>query len=177
MRTLKDSIMTVSAPQLDPAELLTPGAAVILDTETTDLGGRVIEVAVIDAATGGTLIDTLVDPQGAPIHPDAAAKHHISVDELAGAPTFAQIWPELDRTCRGRIVLAWNAPFDQAEIAADCIREHLPAPTWTWGCLMRLDASIHHTRWQSLDGGHRALGDTLAARTRLLGLADTSTAA
>ncbi|MCL2586088.1 MAG: hypothetical protein FWE35_26945, partial [Streptosporangiales bacterium] len=34
---------------------LEPGAAVILDTETTDLGGVAVEVAVIDAATGATL--------------------------------------------------------------------------------------------------------------------------
>ncbi|GGN40883.1 hypothetical protein [Streptomyces fuscichromogenes] len=43
-------------------ELLQPDAAVILDTETTDLDGQTIEVAVIDAATGKKLMDTLVRP-------------------------------------------------------------------------------------------------------------------
>lgn len=163
--------MTDTAVQISPAELLAPGVAVILDTETTDFGGRIIEIVVIDAATGATLLDSLVDPQGAPINPQAQQVHHIRADQLVGAPTFAQIWPRLDQTCADRIVTAWNAPFDQAEIDADCARERLPAPCWRWECLMRMDARIHHTAWQRLDGGHRALDDTLAARRRLLELA------
>jgi hypothetical protein len=43
-------------------ELLQPGAAVILDSETTDLPGQTVELAVIDAATGTKLMDTLVKP-------------------------------------------------------------------------------------------------------------------
>ena len=35
-----------------PAQLLEPGIGVILDTETTDLDGRIIEISIIDAATG-----------------------------------------------------------------------------------------------------------------------------
>jgi hypothetical protein len=47
-----------------------PGAAVILDTETTDLEGYVVEIAVLDAATGDVLLDTLVNP-GCPVQPAA----------------------------------------------------------------------------------------------------------
>ncbi|MGA4800511.1 hypothetical protein [Streptomyces lavendulocolor] len=39
-------------------QLLEPGAAVVLDTETTDLYGQTIELAVVDAATGKVLQDT-----------------------------------------------------------------------------------------------------------------------
>lgn len=159
-----------TTPTLRPADLLEPGAAVILDTETTDLGGRIIEIAVIDAASGVPLVDTLVDPQGEPINPQAQAVHGITCEQLVGAPTFGQIWAELDRSCVGRVVLAWNAPFDQAEVEAECQRNDLPAPGWAWQCLMRMDAALHHTSWRKLRGGHRALGDVRAARSRLISL-------
>lgn len=45
-----------------PAQLLAPGVGVILDTETTDLDGRIIEISIIDAATGAVLMDQLINP-------------------------------------------------------------------------------------------------------------------
>lgn len=42
--------------------MLQPDTAVIVDTETTDLGGVVIEIACIDAYDGRVLLDTLVNP-------------------------------------------------------------------------------------------------------------------
>ena len=68
----------------------TPGAAVILDTETTDLDGYVVEVAVLDAATGAVLLDTLVNP-GCPVQPAARWVHGIDDDQLAGAPPLAEV--------------------------------------------------------------------------------------
>lgn len=67
--------------------MLEPGRAVILDTETTDLHGAVCEIAVIDAATGGTLLDTLVNP-GVPIQPGAHAVHGISDSEVTADGIF-----------------------------------------------------------------------------------------
>ena len=62
-----------------PSQLLTPGVGVILDTETTDLDGRIIEISIIDAATGAVLMDQLVDPQGVPICAQAQTVHHLSL--------------------------------------------------------------------------------------------------
>lgn len=45
-----------------PEQLLEPGVGVILDTETTDLDGRIIEISIIDAATGTVLMDQLINP-------------------------------------------------------------------------------------------------------------------
>src|SRR5699024_3788327 len=74
-----------------------PGAAVVLDTETTGLGpeAAVIEVAALDAATGEVLLDTLVNPDGDQVEPAAAAVHGITEAELARAPTWPQVWPRL----------------------------------------------------------------------------------
>ena len=76
-----------------PEQLLEPGVGVILDTETTDLDGRIIEISIIDAATGTVLMDQLINPQGAPICAEARTVHHISPDDLATAPTFTQVRP------------------------------------------------------------------------------------
>lgn len=69
-----------------------PGAAVVLDTETTDLPGAVCELAVVDAATGATLIDTLVKPQ-TPITLGAHWVHGISDADLVDAPPWPQVLP------------------------------------------------------------------------------------
>jgi Exonuclease len=85
-----------------------PGAAVILDTETTDLDGYVVELAVLDAATGDVLLDTLIDP-GCPVQPGARRVHGISDEQLAGAPPLAEVWPRLLEITADRTVLAYNA--------------------------------------------------------------------
>ncbi|WP_197697277.1 exonuclease domain-containing protein [Streptomyces sp. 3214.6] len=63
-------------------ELLQPDAAVILDTETTDLPGQTVEIAVIDAATGKKLMDTLVKPTE-PISDGARWVHGITDEMVA----------------------------------------------------------------------------------------------
>jgi DNA polymerase III epsilon subunit-like protein len=155
--------------------MLEPGAAVILDTETTDLYGVVIELAVVDAATGETLLDTLVDPAGEPIAPGAYAVHGISAEQLAGAPSWAEVLPKLLQVTKNRQVLAYNADFDQSCIATTCSThgldlDHL-AEIGRWGCVMNRRSDWARTgRWLPLGGGHRALGDALAARDVLLGM-------
>ncbi|GGM22637.1 exonuclease domain-containing protein [Dactylosporangium sucinum] len=154
--------------------MLQPGAAVILDTETSDLFGAVIELAVIDAATGRKRLDTLVNPgPDHPIQDGAHAVHGITDADLADAPTWAQVLPRLKRATKGRTILAYNADYDATVIRADTARVGLAAGHLAddeqWGCVMlrRSDWS-RSPRWQRLGGGHRALDDTRAARQVLL---------
>jgi hypothetical protein len=88
---------------------LEPGRACVVDTETTDLDGIVVEIAVIDAATGQILLDTLVNPDGVPVEPGARAVHGISDEELAGAPRWADVVPDFLAAVDGRRILAFNA--------------------------------------------------------------------
>lgn len=153
-----------------------PAEAVILDTETTDLYGAIIEVAVIDAATGTTLINTLVDPGPISLNPEAITVHGITAQQLVGAPTWPQVWPPLAAATAGRRVLAYNAAYDHAVIAVDCARHHLHPRHLgnidTWDCLMnRRCADLEPGHRLALDGGHRALDDAHAARTVLHQLA------
>lgn len=102
--------------------VLAPDAAVILDTETTDLFGAICEIAVIDACTGKTLLDTLVD-HGVPIEP-AAAIHGLTDEQVSaeGVPAWPAVYKRLLRITKGRTICAYNADYDQAVIAADCAR-------------------------------------------------------
>lgn len=155
---------------------LEPGAAVVLDTETTDLDGVVVEIAVIDAATGQVLLDNLVNPDGVPVADGARAVHGISDEELAGAPRWADVAPDFLAAVSGRRILAYNAGFDHGRIAATHARADLDTaqlPRFSrWDCLMEAQSVwLRIGRWLRLGGGHRARGDAEAARQVLLRLA------
>ncbi len=140
-----------------------PGKAVILDTETTDLVGYIVEVAVLDAATGETLLDTLVNP-GCPVEPGARWVHGISDQELAGAPPLAEVWPQLLQVTTGKTVLAYNSDFDHSTVVRHARRDGLDpghlADSGNWSCLMGQRSDwLMRRRWLPLGGGHRARGD------------------
>lgn len=91
--------------------MLEPDAAVILDTETTDLYGAVIEIAVIDACTGKTLLGTLVNPGDVRITEGAFAVHGITESQVIapGVPDWPTVYKRLLRVTKDRTVLAYNA--------------------------------------------------------------------
>ncbi|MFF2228727.1 exonuclease domain-containing protein [Streptomyces globisporus] len=158
-------------------QLLEPGVAVVLDTETTDLYGRTVEVAVVDAATGRKLMDTLVQPE-APISPRAFWVHGISDEDLvaAKARTFDRVLPRLRKVTKGRVICAYNEEFDRTVVTNDARRVgkwpmHLAEPA-NWFCLMDSYVTwLGSGRWLALGGGHRALGDAKAARDVLVEMA------
>ncbi|MEU9796935.1 3'-5' exonuclease [Streptomyces sparsogenes] len=156
-------------------EMQQPGAAVLIDTETHALWGSVMDVAVVDCATGETLLNTLVNPE-VPVTDGAFAVHRISDEMVADAPTFDQVLPELLRVTAGRKVLAYNEEYDREVVKSDCRRLEL-APghlgrSANWDCVMEARSTWEGLReWLPLNGGHRALGDALAALAVLRQLA------
>lgn len=102
--------------------MIKPGVAVVLDTETTALDGIVIEVAVIDAATGKTLLDTLVCTADERIDPTASKMHGLSAVEVAGAPVWHDVLPGLLDATRNSRILAWKAEFDAEALLRTCER-------------------------------------------------------
>ncbi|WP_332010932.1 3'-5' exonuclease [Streptomyces uncialis] len=153
--------------------LLEPGRAVILDTETTDLYGRTIEIAVIDAATGRKLMDTLVSPGDCEISDGARWVHGITDEMVADKRPFEKILPRLRKVTRDRIVCAYNAEFDRTVVLGDIARAgkkpmHLE-PWSSWHCLMQMYSDwLGSYRWMRLGGGHRAAGDCESARQVLI---------
>ncbi|WP_103529788.1 3'-5' exonuclease [Streptomyces sp. SM12] len=169
------------------AQLLAPGCALVVDTETTSLDGAVIELAVVDPATGERLVDTLIrPPDGVRITPGAEAVHGITNGQVADAPTLDKVWHQLRDLADGRVLLAYNADFDRGRLLSHA--QHLGLPTrglGPWECLMELRANWHGTTtWDRLgttyhrraDGPpHRAAADAHAAARLLADLATRPT--
>jgi exonuclease len=159
--------------------------AVILDTETTGLHdeARIVDIAVTTVG-GQTLLDTLANP-GEPIPPSATAIHGITDAMVAGAPTFARILPDLAAALFGRRVLIYNDAFDLARLRHELallgadVYEFTAAARWEDAMAPYSDwcgdwSEWHgNYRWQSLNGGHRALGDCLAVIDCLRAMART----
>ena len=151
-----------------------PDHVVILDTETTGLsaasGDQVVELAIL-GLDGTVHLDTLVRPQH-PIPPRASAIHGICDADVAGAPSFAEVYPRLVAAVGGCIVLIYNASFDVQMLEAECERLGLacPLPWENTVCIMLLYAEYvglwsnywHDYQWLPLEGGHRALADCQA---------------
>lgn len=178
------------ALQAVAVQWLTDPAAVILDTETTDLNGYLVQIAVVDMA-GTVLLETLVNPR-TPISPGAYQVHGIREAQVQEAPTFAALADHLHSLLQGRLVITYNAGFDHTILGNELLRLHETAPwqearavrdgwleSMRWGCAMELYAawygdwsSWHGSyRWQPLPGGdHTAVGDcraTLALLKRI----------
>lgn len=167
---------------------------VILDSETTDLDGYLVQLAIIRAHDGAVLLDTFVNP-AAPISTGARAIHHITDAQLAAAPTFAQIADQVLGLLSGRRVVTYNASFDQGILQNELLRlagggnvtyayhaarEALRRPRWRCAMELRAQAIGDYSsyfgsyKWYPLEGGdHSALGDCIATRAVLARMART----
>jgi len=147
----------------------------VLDVETTGLSGardRIIEIAVVRCAPDGTIIDeweSLVDPGR---DPGPTHIHGISAADLDGAPTFADIAPELAELLEGHMICAHNLSFDSSFLFHEFDRTEVPQPSGPALCTLELARSVLVTqKAHSLAAcaaglgiphpdAHRALADT-----------------
>lgn len=167
------------------AQALIDARPVFLDTETTDLGptAEIVEICILEH-DGRPLVDTLVKPTSR-ITPGAQAVHHITAAMVARAPSWADIWPEVQAALEGRRVAIYNAPFDVQMMQQSHARHRLrwQSPAEDFVCLMRLYAQYHVSgRWQTLEAAarqcrlpipatHRARADAELTRAVLQALA------
>lgn len=108
----------------------------ILDTETTGLSAdaRIVEAAVIHLdpdAMPRVAFEQRFDPE-VPIDPGASAVTGIDAEAVKGCPTWATAGQGVIDACKGRVVLAYNAPFDYARIKFEADRTGMTAPSWPW---------------------------------------------
>lgn len=165
--------------------MLKPGVAVIIDTETTGLyDPDVVEVAVIDAATGRVRFHSRVRPSVAFEEEASAVNGHTSA-ALADAPEWEEVLPKLRRATHDRVILGWNAEFDEYAVRATTLRRtprvrhtgHL-ARQRNWECLMQAAMNWTNSWYRiALNGPHDAVGDCRAARNWLLNIAADGTEA
>lgn len=101
--------------------------AIVIDTETTSLDprrARIVEIAAVRLAQGRICSDryrSLVRP-GEPIPKSSTAIHHIDETQVSGAPSFAELWPELRVWLGEAVVIGHNIGFDIAVLQKECAR-------------------------------------------------------
>lgn len=89
----------------------------IIDVETTglsaDTGDRICELGMVKLHGGEIeeVFGMLIDPQRE-ISPGAYAVNKISPKMLLDAPSFTKVAHEVYRLTKGKILVAYNAPFD-----------------------------------------------------------------
>lgn len=153
--------------------------ALALDLETTGLDpatDRALAVGAI-AALGGRLlrsrtIDRLIDP-GGPVPARSTAVHGITGDMVAGQPSFAALWPDIERLMRNRLLIGHNIGFDLAVLRHETARAGIAFTAPDALCTMRLYAALE-PKQTALDldrvaealgvevtGRHTAFGDAL----------------
>lgn len=131
---------------------------VILDTETNGTGGstEVIEVGVV-AADGTVLFESLIKPRIHQMNPFAQRIHGISLAELHDAPHLPEVLLGLKEAVGDRLVLAWNASFDESMMIQSCRTWTLEPPAWRFSCAMRTYAMAVRRRGR---GGYKCKLDT-----------------
>lgn len=153
---------------------------VILDFETTGLrDAQIVQIGVIDRQ-GQPLMNTLVNP-GQPIPAEVSRVHGITDDMVSDSPGFGSLYVQLSVLLAGRVIVAYNASYDEGVLKGVCQRHGLPMPrARRWDCAMRAYARFYGAwnagrrsyTWQSLskacaqqsiqvNGAHSAVGDCL----------------
>jgi DNA polymerase-3 subunit epsilon len=179
---------------IQEAQALLETNPVYLDTETTGmhLSAEVIEIGVIDDQAN-VLFDSLIKPRGK-IDPAAGRVHGITLEMLADAPTWEQVWPLAEAVLLERRIGVYNVEFDLRLIKQTISRSWLrwALPEGNFFDIMKLYArfygdwdSYHKSfRYQSLElagrqceirlpNAHRAVDDCLLTRALLHHMAES----
>lgn len=99
---------------------------VYIDTETTGLKttDEIVEISVIDS-DGSLLFSSLVKPNQ-PIPVEAEIIHGITNAMVSGSRTWPILWPQIRSILYGRLIAAYNSPFDQRMMEQSMIKYRLP---------------------------------------------------
>lgn len=115
-----------NAAALKALQAVNSGDLVCINTETTDLNGRVIQIAVVCVKTAKVLFDSYVHTTEE-ISPEAFAVHGISAADIANAPSFEQVASDIAKIIGDKKWTAFNIDFDYKVMAnsthdktADC---------------------------------------------------------
>lgn len=154
----------------------------IIDTETTGLTRRdeVVEIGVIDLAGNTVFHSYIKPPKRRKMPPDAERVHKISLAFLKDKPTMADIVERFRAVVSGKVLISYNAEFDERLLKQTCDKYSLPSLNNRWECAMIRYAawvgewnSYHNDyKWQKLpSAGHDALSDCLATRKIIIEMA------
>jgi DNA polymerase III epsilon subunit-like protein len=146
-----------------------PGLAVDFETTWTDGGDAdaaeqhpvSVSAAAFSVGVVGserTVLSSRVRP-AVPVRPEASAVHGLTDADLRDAPPEAEVLPALLRLLEGRVLVAYNLPFDHGVLEQSCRRSGLPAPPFRGLCPLVLARTVHHReRFRDLPETCRRLG-------------------
>lgn len=124
-----------------------------LDTETTGLSDmdEICEIAIVDLA-GEVLINTLVKPTKR-VPPGTSAIHGITDELVKDAPTFGDLFPRLDSILTDRIVLVYNAEFDESKLVRSAKVNNVDftgfdGHAWFW--MQEVEPGVYHSKWHDV---------------------------
>lgn len=123
----------------------------ITDTETTgrDPEDRAIEIASVKWQAGKGFLEMpkswLVNPHRL-IHPSAMAVHHLTEEDIAGAPDLEVVQPEVIDYVKGTTLIAHNASFDMGMLP------FLPEPEFPWLDSLRIARHVWKKGALNADG-------------------------
>ena len=125
------------------------GPYAVVDVETTGLDpavDRIVEVAVVRCDAAGAVISewsSLVHPDR---DPGPTVVHGITADDLAAAPRFADLAPQLAAELDGTVITAHNLAFDAAFLTAEWSRSGTDRPRAQGLCTLTLARDLHPGR-------------------------------
>lgn len=117
----------------------------ILDAETTGLDNddQIIELAILDAASGQTVFHSLFKPT-VQLNEDACEIHGITSSMLENAPSFPSKYSELKSLLSGSVLHIYNSDFDTRLLAQTLQAFELePIPYSRTECVMLEYASLY----------------------------------
>ena len=94
-----------------------------------------------------TFYSLIKPPKGMEILPFFTGIHHITMKQVAGAPSFSELWPSLSAFIGSDLLVAHNSPFDRGVLTAVLYHYGLKAAAPKFEC------SCHLARraWPSLE--------------------------
>ena len=149
------------------------GPYAVIDFETTGLSAkrdRIVEVAVARVDAEGRIEDefaTLINPDGSDVGPTFI--HGITNAQVKSAPTFGEVAPELLSRLSGAVVVAHNATFEEAFLAAELRRAKISVTQIPALCTLWLGRQTFATPNYKLGTLARAAGVPLVDKHAALG--------
>lgn len=119
---------------------------VVIDVETSGFDpdcSRVLSVAALVVTADGAITDamhTLLNPG---VDPGPTNIHGLTAAMLAGQPDFAAVAGQLATLLRGRVLVAHNAGFDYAFLAAEAHRCGAELPVTSVLCTLELAGQLN----------------------------------
>ena len=101
-----------------------------------------IGVALVDDGHVSGTFYSLIRPPHIDFVPRFIDIHGITPDDVATAPTFAEVWEQVARLVAGRTLLAHNASFDRGVLRACLDHYQMARPPYRFACTVQLARAV-----------------------------------